>query len=98
MKIVMIILLSLIGAVALIALCKCARWSFIYLIRYRLLRMEVKQPCYELTAKHDALSIVVALLTLTFVVLLLVYGLPIVLENMDFFTNPLDESSIGNSR
>lgn len=86
MKIVMIILLSLIGAVVLIELCKCARWSFIYLIRYRLLKMEVKQSCYELTAKHDVLSIVIALLTLTVVVLLLVYGLPVVLENTDFLS------------
>lgn len=87
MKIIMIILLSLIGAVVLIALCKCARWSFIYLIRYRLLKMEVKQSCYELTAKHDVLSIVIALLTLTVAVLLLIYGLPIILENTDFLTN-----------
>lgn len=86
MKIVMIILLSLIGAVVLIELCKCARWSFIYLIRYRLLKMEVKQSCYELTVKRDVLSIVIALLTLTFVVLLLVYGLPVVLENTDFLS------------
>lgn len=86
MKIVMIILLSLIGAVVLIELCKCSRWSFIYLIRYRLLKMEVKQSCYELTAKHDILSIVIALLTLMVVVLLLVYGLPVVLENTDFLS------------
>lgn len=86
MKIIMIILLSLIGAVVLIALCKCARWSFIYLIRYRLLKMEVKQPCYESTAKHDVLSIVIALLTLTVTALLLIYGLPVVLKNMDFLS------------
>lgn len=95
LKVIAIILCSLFGTIALLALCGCARWSFIYLIRYRLLKMEVKKNHYEINIKHDILSIVIAVLTLIAVALLLIYGLPIIFDNADFFTDLLNQNTIG---
>lgn len=82
MKVISIILLSLIGTVAMIVLCGCSRWSFIYLIRYRLLKMEVKQKKYGISTRNDVLSVMIALVTLAVVALLIIYGVPFVIEHI----------------
>ena len=71
-----------------LALCSCARWSFIYLIRYRLLKMEVKRECYVLSRKHDVLAVIIAIITLAVVAVLLIYGLPFVMEHISELPTP----------
>lgn len=83
MQVILIILLSIIGTIAMLFLCGCSRWSFIYLIRYRLLKMEIHDEKYTLNRKHDILSVCIAIITLVVVALLLMYGLPIVMDNID---------------
>lgn len=82
MTVILIMLLALVGTVAMIVLCGCARWSFIYLIRYRLLKMEVKQKRYGISTRNDVLSVMIALVTLAVVALLIIYGLPFVIEHI----------------
>lgn len=88
MKVILIILCALVGTIAMLALCGCAWWSFIYLIRYRLLKMEVKQERYALTGKHDVMAAVIAVFTLAVAVLLLVYGVPFVVDHISELPEP----------
>lgn len=88
MKVILIMLCALIGTIAMLALCGCARWSFIYLIRYRLLKMEVKQERYVLSGKHDIAAAIIAVITLAVVAVLLVYGLPFVVEHISELPEP----------
>lgn len=82
MKVILIMLLALVGTVAMIALCGCARWSLIYLIRYRLLKKEVNQKRYTLSTRNDILSVMIAFVTFAVVVVLIIYGAPFVLEHI----------------
>lgn len=86
--VILIILCALVGTIAMLALCGCARWSFIYLIRYRLLKMDVKQERYVLSGKHDIVAAIIAVITLAVVAVLLVYGLPFVLEHISELPEP----------
>lgn len=88
MKVILIMLLALVGTVAMIALCGCARWSFIYLIRYRLLKMEVKQKKYTISLRNDVLSIIITLATLAVVAVLIIYGVPFVIEHISELPMP----------
>ena len=88
MKVILIMLLSLIGAVAMIALCGCARWSFIYLIRYRLLKMQVKQQKYAISTRNDVLSVMIVLVTLAVTAILIIYGVPFVIEHFSELPTP----------
>lgn len=88
MIVIAIILLSLIGTIIMITLCGGALWSFIYLIRYRLLRMNVKQERYAPSRKKDTIAIIIAILTLAVVAVLLIFGLPFVLEHISEFPAP----------
>lgn len=88
MKVILIMLLALVGTVAMIALCGCARWSFIYLIRYRLLKMEIKQNRYTISTRNDVLSVIIALVTLAVVVVLIIYGVPFVTEHISELPMP----------
>ncbi len=88
MQVILIILCALVGTIAMLAVCGCARWSFIYLIRYRLLKMEVKQERYVLTGKHDIMAAVITVLTLAVAVLLLVYGVPFVADHISELPEP----------
>ena len=80
--VILIILCALVGTVAMLALCGRARWSFIYLIRYRLLKMEVKQSHYVLSRKNDIMAVIIAIVTLAVVAVLLIYGLPFVVRHI----------------
>ncbi|MCM1060982.1 MAG: hypothetical protein NC452_11920 [Eubacterium sp.] len=91
LKVLIIMVLSVVGVIAMLALCGCARWSFIYLIRYRLLKMEVKQERYTISRKNDIISIIIAAITLVFVAMLLIYGVPFVIENIDLSKIPQPE-------
>lgn len=82
MKVILIMLLALVGTVAMIALCGCAGWSLIYLIRYRLLKKEVHQKRYTLSTRNDILSVMIAFVTFAVVVVLIIYGAPFVLEHI----------------
>ncbi len=82
MTVILIMLCALVGTVAMLALCGCARWSFIYLIRYRLLKTEAKRDCYIPSTKHDIMAVMIAVITLAAVVLILVYGVPFVIEHI----------------
>lgn len=88
MKVILIILCALVGTIAMLALCGCARWSFIYLIRYRLLKMEVKRGCYVLSWKHDIMAVIIAVIALVVVAVLLIYGLPFVVEHISELPEP----------
>lgn len=88
MKVVLIILCALVGTIAMLALCNCALWSFIYLIRYRLLKMEVKQERYTLTGKHDIIAVIIVIITLAAAAVLLIYGLPFVMEHISELPEP----------
>lgn len=88
MKVILIILCALVGTIAMLVLCSCARWSFIYLIHYRFLKMEVKQERYTLTGKHDIMAAIFTVLTLAVAVLLLVYGAPFVVEHISELPEP----------
>ena len=82
MKVILIMLLALVGTVAMIALCGCAGWSLIYLIRYRLLKKEVHQKRYTLSTRNDILSVMIAFVTFAVAVVLIIYGAPFVLEHI----------------
>ena len=88
MKVILIMLCALVGTIAMLALCGFARWSFIYLIRYRLLKMEVKQERYARSGKHDIMAVIIAFITLVFVAALIVYGLPFVVEHISELPEP----------
>ena len=88
MKVILIILCALVGTIAMLALCGCARWSFIYFIRYRLLKMEVKQERYVLSGKHDIMAAIIAIITLAAVAALLIYGLPFVVKHISELPEP----------
>lgn len=94
MKVILIILLSIVGTIAMLAICGCARWSFSYLIRYRMLKMEVKQAKYAPSRKNDILSVIIAAATLVFAALLLIYGVPFVTENIDLSKIPQPDLSL----
>ena len=86
-----IMLCAMLGTIGMLALCRCSIWSFVYLIRYRLFNAEVKKGYYTLCAKHDILSVLIAIITLIVVRLLLVYGLPFVVKNIDLSKIPLSD-------
>lgn len=88
MNVILIMLLALVGTVAMIALCGCARWSFIYLIRYRLLKMDVNQKRYTISTQNDILSVIIAFVTLAVVVALIIYGVPFVIEHISELPTP----------
>lgn len=88
LQVPVIMLCAVLGTIGMLVLCGCSRWGFIYLIRYRLLRMEVKKSRYELCMKHDILSVIIAVITLIAVALLLIYGVPFVVEHIDFSKIP----------
>lgn len=88
MNVILIMLCVLVGTIVMLALCGCARWSFVYLIRYRLLKMEVKRECYVLSRKHDILAIIIASITLAVVVFLVIYGLPFIIEHISELPEP----------
>lgn len=88
MNVIWIMMLALVGTVAMLALCGCARWSFIYLIRYRLLKMEVHQKRYTLSARNDVLSVTIAFIALAVVVALIIYGVPFVIEHISEIPMP----------
>lgn len=79
----MIMLCAVLGTVGMLILCGCSRWGFIYLIRYRLLKMEVKRNRYALCMKHDILSVVIVVVTLTVVAFMVTFGVPFVAEQID---------------
>lgn len=83
LQVPVIMLCAVLGTAGMLVLCSCSRWSFIYLIRYRLLKTEVKKSLYALCRKHDILSVIIAAITLIVVGFLLVYGVPFVVENID---------------
>ncbi|MCM1329213.1 MAG: hypothetical protein NC253_07200 [Ruminococcus sp.] len=91
LKVPVIIILSVVGVIAMLALCGCAMWSFIYLIRYRLLKTEVNRERYKISRKNDIISVIIAAVTVVFVVLLLIYGVPFVIENIDLSKIPQPE-------
>ena len=82
MKVILIIILSLVGTIAMLTLCGCALWSFVYLIRYRLLKMEGNQERYAISKKNDVMAIIIAIITLAVISALLIYGLPFVMEHI----------------
>ena len=84
MKVLFIILLAAAGSAGMIVLCGSSRWSFIYLIRYRLLKFESEKSKYTVSAKHDVCAVVIAVATLAVVVLILVYGVPVLREHLSF--------------
>ncbi len=84
-----IMLCAVLGTVGMLVLCGCSRWGFIYLIRYRLLKMSVAKSRYEPCMKHDILSIIIAGITLIAVVLMVIYGAPFVAEHIDLSKIPL---------
>ena len=88
MKVILIILLAIVGTIAMLALCGCARWSFIYLIRYRLLKMEAVKERYALSMKNDIRAVIIAGVTLAVAVLMLIYGLPFVVEHFSELPEP----------
>ena len=92
MKVILIMLCALVGTIAMLALCGCARWSFIYLIRYRLLKMEVKLERYSPSGKHDILAVIIAVITLVVVAVFLIYGLPFVIDHISEL--PIPESPL----
>ena len=86
-----IMLCAVLGTIGMLALCGCSRWGFIYLIRYRLLKREVKQSRYAVCMKHDILSAIIAVITLITVVLLLIYGVPFVAKHIDLSKIPMPD-------
>lgn len=84
MKILLIILLATAGSAGMIVLCGASRWSFIYLIRYRLLKFESEKSKYAISAKHDVCAAVIAVITLAVVALILIYGIPILRQHLSF--------------
>lgn len=82
MKVIGIILLSIIGTISMLALCGCAQWSFIYLIRCRFLKLEVNHVYYALSRKNDIKAAIIAVLTLAVTAVLLIFGLPFVIEHI----------------
>ena len=88
MTVILIMLCAIVGTIAMLALCGCARWCFIYLIRYRILKMEVKQERYALTGKHDILAVIIAILTLAVTAVLMIYGVPFVAEHISELPEP----------
>lgn len=88
MKVILIMLLALVGTVAMIALCGCAGWSLIYLIRYRLLKKEVNQKRYTPSRRNDILSVMIAFVTFAVAVVLIIYGAPFVLEHISELPSP----------
>lgn len=97
MKVILIIILATIGSVALIGMCGCIRWSFKYLIN-RILKNVIKESKYETSTKKDIISIIIVILSIVLLGILLYYGLPIIIENKDFFVNPFGTTNtIGNN-
>lgn len=88
MKVILIILLALVGTIAMFTLCGCAQWSLIYLIRYRLLKMEAKQERYVLSRINDIKAAIIAVITFAVVAVLLTYGLPFVFEHISELPAP----------
>ena len=95
MEVLLIILCALVGTIALLTLCGCARWSFIYLLRCRLLKREAAQARYVLSTKNDIKAAIIAALTLAIVVILLIYGLPFVAEHISELPERLAPPSNG---
>ncbi|MCM1488151.1 MAG: hypothetical protein NC203_07275 [Firmicutes bacterium] len=91
MKVISIILLSLIGTVIMIFLCGTAIWSFTYLIRCCLLKKKAAQGNYKATKNRTIFAVIVAAVTLIAFACLLIFGLPFVIENIDFSEIPLPD-------
>ena len=83
-----IMLCAVLGTIGMLVLCGCSRWGFVYLLRYRLFKMEVKKSQYELCMKHDILSAIIVVITLIAVALMVIYGVPIVAEHIDLSKIP----------
>lgn len=88
MTVILIMLCAIVGTIGMLALCGYARWSFIYLIRYRMLKMEVKQERYALTGTHDILAVIIAIITLAVTAVLMIYGVPFVAEHISELPEP----------
>lgn len=89
MKLVIpVMLLATIGTITLVFLCKGSQWGFNYLVKYRLLKKPPEKRYYEPSTRHDVLAVIACIVTFIAVVLLLVYGLPIIIENADWFQEP----------
>ena len=84
MKVLLIILLAAVGSAGMIVLCGVSRWSFIYLIRYRLLKFGSEKSKYAVSVKRDVCAVVIAVITLAVVALILVYGIPVLREHLSF--------------
>lgn len=80
--VIAIILCSLVGTIAMLAFCGCVMWSFVYMIRYRLLKREVTQKRYTTSRTHDFAAVTIALLALAGTSVLLAFGLPFVAEHI----------------
>lgn len=90
MKLVIpIMLLATVGTIALVFLCRGSQWGFVYLVKYRLLKKSPERRFYEPSTRHDVLAAIACIVTLIVVALLLMYGLPIIIENADWFKNTL---------
>lgn len=83
-----IMVCAIIGTVALLVLAGTARWSFIYLIRYRLLKREVANQRFVVSTKNDIFSIAISIVTLIVVVAMLIYGVPFVFEHISELPTP----------
>ena len=73
---------AVVGTIAMLILVGAARWSFIYLIRYRLLKREVKNQHFAVSTKNDVLSIIIAIVALIAVAIMLIYGVPFVVKHI----------------
>lgn len=75
-----IILLSTIGSVVLIGLCRGSVWGFVYLIRYRLMKRPAHTARNEVSTAHDIAAIVICLISLLAAAVMLIYGMPIIMQ------------------
>lgn len=89
-----IMLCAVLGTIGMLVLCGCSRWGFTYLIRYRLLKMEVKKSRYTLCMKHDILAVIIAVIALLAVALMVIYGVPFVAEHIDLSKVPLPDVAL----
>lgn len=86
MQVILIMLLATIGSVALILLCGISVWSFIYLFR-RIIKKNDTQGKYLKNTSKDIIAVISVIVTIIVVALLIIYGLPIIIENKDWFNN-----------
>ena len=92
--VILIMLLSTIGSVVLIVLCGSSMWSFIYLIKYRLLKYPTHTARNEVSAMHDIVATVICLISLVVFVAMLIYGMPIVIKYLPEINELLTTSII----